>query len=229
MTAEIRDGSEGGSGARMRAEDRREQLITVAIGLFARKGFSGTTTKEIAMAAGVTEALIFRHFPTKDALYEAILRWKVERSRHSDQMATLRALVDKRDDVGLFRAVAHGILEFHRENLDFLRLMFYAVLEKHQLAESFRERHIKPFYDFLVDYIVMRQREGAFREVDPVAAVRTIVGVPFYHSINVNLFGCPILDVSDDEAVDAFVRIALDGLRRPEGTPVNTEQNEGSI
>jgi TetR/AcrR family transcriptional regulator len=47
---------------RMSASDRRNQLIDVAIDLFSRKGFGGTTTKEIAAAAGVTEAIIFRHF-----------------------------------------------------------------------------------------------------------------------------------------------------------------------
>jgi len=48
----------------MSGEDRRRQLIEVAIDLFSRRGFSGTTTREIALAAGVTEAIIFRHFAT---------------------------------------------------------------------------------------------------------------------------------------------------------------------
>ena len=41
--------------------------------LFAQKGFAGTTTKEIARAAGVSEALVFQHFPSKAALYHAIV------------------------------------------------------------------------------------------------------------------------------------------------------------
>jgi len=51
----------------MAGEDRRRQLIEVAIELFSQRGFAGTTTKEIAAAAGVTEAVIFRHFATKHA------------------------------------------------------------------------------------------------------------------------------------------------------------------
>ncbi|MCU1327285.1 MAG: transcriptional regulator, TetR family, partial [Bryobacterales bacterium] len=57
----------------MAAEDRRRQLIETAIDLFSQKGFAGTTTREIAAAAGVTEAIIFRHFATKQDLYAAIL------------------------------------------------------------------------------------------------------------------------------------------------------------
>ena len=58
---------------RLPASDRRRQLVETALDFFSRKGFGGTTTKEIAAAAGVTEAIIFRHFPTKSDLYNAVL------------------------------------------------------------------------------------------------------------------------------------------------------------
>src|SRR5262245_5151760 len=144
-----------GSG-RMRADERREQLIRVALGLFATKGFNGTTTKEIAAAAGVTEALIFRHFPTKEALYDAILLWRVENSAFASGLSELEALAEQRDDAGLLRAVIRGMLGFHRENVDFLRLMFYAKLEGHELGDIFRERHIKPFHELVEGYIASR-------------------------------------------------------------------------
>src|SRR3712207_6339125 len=59
--------------ARMSADDRRRQIAEVTIRLFAERGFRGTTTKEIAQAAGVSEAIIFRHFATKEELYTAII------------------------------------------------------------------------------------------------------------------------------------------------------------
>jgi AcrR family transcriptional regulator len=52
---------------------RRDSIVAAAVPLFARKGFAGTTTREIAEAAGVSEALVFKHFATKTALYDAIL------------------------------------------------------------------------------------------------------------------------------------------------------------
>ena len=58
---------------RMAAEDRRQQILDIAVRLFSHKGFRGTTTKEIALAAGVNEAIIFRHFATKEELYRAII------------------------------------------------------------------------------------------------------------------------------------------------------------
>jgi AcrR family transcriptional regulator len=59
---------------RMDNEGRRGAIVAAAVPLFARKGFAGTTTKEIAEAAKVSEALVFKHFPSKAALYEEILR-----------------------------------------------------------------------------------------------------------------------------------------------------------
>ena len=53
-------------------------MISTATSLFAANGFTGTTTKQIAKAAGVSEALLFKHFPTKHALYNAILAEKAQ-------------------------------------------------------------------------------------------------------------------------------------------------------
>ena len=58
---------------RLSSDDRRRQLLSHAIALFSRHGFSGTRTKDIAAACGVSEAILFRHFATKEDLYHAIL------------------------------------------------------------------------------------------------------------------------------------------------------------
>ncbi|MBX9711157.1 MAG: TetR/AcrR family transcriptional regulator [Xanthobacteraceae bacterium] len=58
---------------RMTSDSRRRQILEVATGCFARHGFAGTTTKSLAAAAGISEGLLFKHFPTKAALYAEIL------------------------------------------------------------------------------------------------------------------------------------------------------------
>src|SRR5436853_6697617 len=65
------------NGQRASARDRQASLIVAAASLFAAKGFNGTTTREIAKAAGVSEALVFKYFPTKRTLYAAILAERV--------------------------------------------------------------------------------------------------------------------------------------------------------
>jgi AcrR family transcriptional regulator len=58
---------------RLSSEARRQAIIAVAQRLFAEKGFHGTTTRELARVAGVSEALLFKHFPTKEAMYDEML------------------------------------------------------------------------------------------------------------------------------------------------------------
>lgn len=58
---------------RLPSRERRRAIVTAVQGAFADKGFDGTTTRELARAAGVSEALIYKHFPSKESLYAAML------------------------------------------------------------------------------------------------------------------------------------------------------------
>jgi AcrR family transcriptional regulator len=58
---------------KLSSEERRAAIIQAVRRVFAEKGFDGTTTRELADSAGVSEALLFKHFPTKEALYSAML------------------------------------------------------------------------------------------------------------------------------------------------------------
>lgn len=53
----------------MSAEDRKKAIVRAALPLFARQGYAETTTKDLARAAGVSEPLLYKHFPSKEALY----------------------------------------------------------------------------------------------------------------------------------------------------------------
>src|SRR5215475_3084148 len=59
--------------ARLDNDERRKSIVAAAVPLFARNGFAGTTTRELAEAASISEALLFKHFPNKEALYSAML------------------------------------------------------------------------------------------------------------------------------------------------------------
>src|SRR2546426_9605826 len=55
------------------AGDRRSQILAAALQIFSEQGFHGTRTRELAERAGVSEALVFSHFPTKESILRAIL------------------------------------------------------------------------------------------------------------------------------------------------------------
>jgi AcrR family transcriptional regulator len=58
---------------RLPSGQRRQAIVAAVRGTFAEKGFDGTTTRELARAAGVSEALLYKHFPSKESLYVAML------------------------------------------------------------------------------------------------------------------------------------------------------------
>jgi len=62
----------------MTSDLRRQLILSAAKRCFARHGFAGTTTKSVAAAASISEGLLFKHFPTKSALYAEILAEECE-------------------------------------------------------------------------------------------------------------------------------------------------------
>lgn len=211
---------------RMSSHDRRLQLIRTALRLFSQNGFRGTTTKEIALAAGVNEAIIFRHFETKDDLYAAILDFKARDVKVDQWFDELREYAGRKDDEGLFRSFAKKVLHQHRRDKDFLRIMLYSALEGHGLARNFREKHFKPVHKFLRDYILERQREGAYLACNPDAAVRAFVGSLNHHALVTTLFESDFFRISDAEAVDNFTDLFLRGLRRGAANPRSSRSSK---
>jgi len=204
---------------RMRAEERRTQLIGVALQLFATRGFQGTTTKAIAEAAGVSEAIIFRHFATKEDLYEAILQHQAAEDGYDATVAALREAAERGDDEGLVRTLASKVLATYRRDPDFQRVMLFASLDGHAFASLSNRSMGLPIFAFLRDYIATRQAAGVIRQGDPGLIVFSMVAVPVYYAIGTGLFEIDPMRRSDREAVETFTRIIIDGLRSPGTAP----------
>jgi TetR/AcrR family transcriptional regulator len=196
---------------RMPGEDRRRQLLRVAIDSFARNGFSGTKTKDIAAAAGVSEAILFRHFVSKEDLYHAILDEKEATMGGERWFAEMHELAERRDDRGLFRHVARQLIRSFREDAAFHRLLLYASLEGHLLADLFHERFGLPMGGFLVRYIALRQEEGAFRDCDAGAAVMFVIGSTIHYAMARHVMGATIVP-TDELIVEQFVELTMGGL-----------------
>jgi len=232
------------SGGRMAADERRLQIAQVAMRLFSERGFSGTTTKEIAQAAGVSEAIIFRHFATKEDLYTAIIDYKgcaglgaspvAAESEHPvvEQVChSVAEAMERGDDRAVFEGVALSMLEHHQSDPDFLRLLMYLALENHSLGQVFWDKNVRVLYEFLGGYVRRRQREGAFRDVDPYAAVRVFLGSVIHHSL-VNLLwdkdpARRLLNVPNEEAARQFADMFLRGVEADGAESATRNNAEG--
>jgi AcrR family transcriptional regulator len=197
----------------MSAENRRKQIVRVAAELFSKSGFSGTTTKEIADRAGVSEAIIFRHFASKEALYSAIIDHKVQQAitqmrQHLDEAAA------RRDDRAFFGLFAFGLLEFHLRDRSFMRLLLFSALEGHDLSRIFFNSTVRIMRRDLLRYIKLRIADGAYRRVDAAVAARAFVGMLLYHIQVRTIFEVDDLKISNRLLADRFVELFLDGLCR---------------
>jgi AcrR family transcriptional regulator len=211
-------------GGRMAGEERKLQILRVAVRLFSQRGFRGTTTKEIAQAAGVSEAMVFRHFATKEELYTAILDHKACTDGIADPCELVAELVKQKDDRAVFETLAFSALEHHEHDREFLRLLLHSALEGHELAQMFWDRNILQIYEFLGTYIQERQRDGAFRPVEPKIVVRAFIGMLIHHSLNNNLWDPSrrLLDITNEMAAREFTEILLRGVKNDSAPPVET-------
>jgi AcrR family transcriptional regulator len=206
--------------ARMTAEDRKLQILRVAVSLFAKQGFRGTTTKEIAQAAGVSEAMVFRHFATKEELYAAILDHKACSGDSMNPEAMVAEALLEKDDQAVFERLAFGALEHHECDPEFQRLLLHAALEQHELAHIFFEKFVRRVYELLGGYVAERQRDGAMVEIDPAIVVRAFIGMIIHHSLNNNLWDPQrrLLKISNENAAKQFTDILLNGISAGNGS-----------
>ena len=118
--------------SRLDSDERRQAIVDSAVPLFARKGFAGTTTRELAEVAGISEALLFRHFPSKELLYREILQQLgCQGDPALEQLASLPASTETL--VGMVRFMVRRFVagsEQDRADLDpRLRLVLHSCLE----------------------------------------------------------------------------------------------------
>ena len=199
---------------RMAGDERRLQILRVAMSLFANEGFRGTTTKKIAEAAGVSEAMVFRHYATKEELYSAILDHKACSGDAIDPESMVADALKRKDDRAVFEGLAFGALEHHEQDPEFQRLLLHSALEGHELAHMFFEKFVKRVYEFLGKYIRERQSDGAMVEMEPAIVVRAFIGMIIHHSLNNNLWDPQrrLLNLSNESAAKHFTDILLKGI-----------------
>jgi AcrR family transcriptional regulator len=198
-----------------RPGSRRDQILDAAMQCFASSGFRGTTTREIAGRVGITEAALYRHFASKEALYAAIVARKIEAP---DLIAHLEAAAAAGDDRAVLGGLARTLIQRAEADPAFIRILLFTALEGHSLSEPFFAARVLRMREFLTGYIARRVREGAFRPLDPVLASRAFLGmVSDYMNVRVVFQRQADYPQPTGEVVETFVSIFLTGIRSPSG------------
>ena len=188
---------------RLKAPQRREQLISVATRLFAEHGYEATTTKDIAKSAGVTEPILYRHFKSKQELFVAIVRSVSEQTLDHWQ----QIIADSDDPAERVRLVAAAMPDHMRRLEDQYHVLHGALAtSRDKKVLGVVREHYKQIEQFFRQLITDGERVGVFRkELDPRAAAYQLIfsGIG-YAMIDLNLGGMERSLIQ--EVIDSILR-----------------------
>src|SRR3982751_4881139 len=171
---------------RLKAAQRREQLIEIATKLFARSGYDATTTADIAKAAGVTEPILYRHFESKQELFVAIVR-SVSEITMKGWNDTIKGVDDPADKL---RAVCAAIPDHIKKFGDSYHVLHGALstsTDKKVLAVM--KEHYRQIEEFFAKIVADGQKAGTFsKTMSPQAAAwQFIMSGIGYAMVSLNL------------------------------------------
>ena len=204
---------EGSTGRqRLSGVERRAAIVRSAMTLFAERGLRGTTTRELAAAAGISEPVLYQHFATKSELHVAIVDHMVEEaSRRFGQR--LLDFGEQSDDQRFFEYVGEIVLGWFLDHPEQIRLMLFSALERHELAELWHEKATVQFQSCVQAYVERRVREGDFRAEHLESAAYMLPLALAHFGMVCTVFGHQALVERRSKVVRDFVDIYLNGVR----------------
>ena len=158
---------------RLSAEERRASIIKVAKRLFAHNGFHGVSIDEIVNEVGVSPAILYRHFESKDELYEAVLQ-EFSATRESYVEAVVA------DDNG-FEQVLRGMTSVFVSSImnhpDMLKMEMHSQLEGSKASQEFFLNRWKSFTDYIEFNLNELQSQKKIKPINAKAAALIYQGI----------------------------------------------------
>ncbi len=168
-----RSGSSGGH------DRRREDILRVALNLFASKGIEGTGLREIATRIGVSQPALYHYFASKEALVDAVVEWRREDARAKQAAVTkgLEGATSLRQGlVAIAESLTH--LWHSPENEDFHRLILSELTKQGPLAARLQRDFIEPGLQWAEELFSTLIKIGKVRDLDPALLAVQFIG-PF--------------------------------------------------
>ncbi|MBW4692445.1 MAG: TetR/AcrR family transcriptional regulator [Lyngbya sp. HA4199-MV5] len=152
--------------------ETRDRILKAALRLFAKLGYDGTTTRDLAESAGIAEGTLFRHFPNKKAiLIEVATQGWVE---------ILTDLLTELSEMGSYKAVAQvmrrRMLNLHK-NADMLKVCFMEAQFHPELRDRIQMEVIDKMTDVAEVFFQSAMDQGIYRRMNPKIVARVFLGM----------------------------------------------------
>lgn len=196
------------------ASPARERILDAALDCFAEKGFSGSSTKEIARRAKVNEVTIFRIFKSKRALFVAVLG---ERS----PMVSIKEKVSL-EARGSLEELLEGnirtVLKMLRSNKQIYYVVMADAWRQPKMRSLAYEEIVKRGIGFVASFMKRLMDEGKIRSMDPDVAARGLMGAVQFYFLTTEIMGGGTPKPDEEERViRGFVSIFLNGMKVESG------------
>jgi AcrR family transcriptional regulator len=170
---------------RLTAAQRRRQIIQKATELFSTHGFEKMTVRQLAGACHITEAALYRYFPSKDRIYNEVL----ESLREKIKMEELTGRIEGSDSIDdILFAVARNIIKTFSGNRELYRLLLFASLEGHSLAGKVFTTIRSPYVGLLAAALRRLRDGGKIQPVNPLITARCFVGMVMDCALGLHLW-----------------------------------------
>lgn len=156
--------------------DRKRQILGIATELFSKRGYDKVTVSDLAGACGITEPAVYRHFKSKEAIYESVLDAIAKRL---DASTLFESLESETDIEKVLKALAMHVITFFGANEDIHRLLLYSTLGKHSKAQHVYDLTRGKYVRFLRSQLDRLYEGGYIVEKNNEITARCFVGMVF--------------------------------------------------
>ncbi|MGH9342154.1 MAG: TetR/AcrR family transcriptional regulator [Terriglobia bacterium] len=201
--------------------DRPAKIIRVAVHLFARQGYHGTSTREIARLAEISENTLFRYFEHKESLF-----WEALRSSMSG-LKLRKQLQDCIEECAPPQIVLPQILAQLVDTAilqpELLRLIAVAFLELRGKASQVCNEHFSPIFSTVNRYLTSSMERGKLRNLDPAMVTTALAMTTMLHPEFLALInGVPPAHSDSQQAIQAYTKFWIEVLVPPTFSELQT-------
>jgi AcrR family transcriptional regulator len=196
--------------------DKQRKIIISAIESFAEKGFSATSTSEIAKKAGVAEGTIFRHYKTKKDLLLAIVAPMMAKFVAPFFIKDLKKVLDQdyENVEDFLRAMLENRREFLIKNLATVRILVQEIPFHPELKDLFKEHIALKVYALFEKLVEHYQEKGQIIQIPAYSVFRMIFSSIFGYLIARYMI-MPEADWDDEAETERTIQFIMHGLAGP--------------
>jgi AcrR family transcriptional regulator len=150
----------------------RDKILKTAQKLFARNGYDGTTTKELAEKAGIAEGTLFRHFTNKKAILVEVAT--------NGWIELLTDLLTELSEMASYEAISH--LMYKRmlklgDNYDMMRVCFMEVQSHPDLRDRIQSEVVEKMTSVAEAFFQTAMERGVYRQMNPRVIAQVFLGM----------------------------------------------------